>query len=210
MDPSTAEPERPPAPPPPPSADRVLRRHHPPEGSEGGTDQSALWRGRHSRCVLRLPQQLQKHRCQDGCQRRGRGPGPGGGELGATAVDAVLRAPVPGHSAECVKVPRCVDCAVAGDKSVCWWCTTCFCTRTLCRVCQSPQVCGLEWLRINHSLWDFGERDSSVVRAPDSWLKGHRFKSLQEQWENFLLQGHLSVLTLISVSVPPLCYCSST
>ena len=123
-------------------------------------------------------------------------------------VDDVLHASVPGHSAECVKVPRCVDCAVAGDKSVCWWCTTCFCTRTLCRVCQSPQVCGLEWL-INHSLWDFGEHDGSVGRAPDSWLKGHGFESQQEQQENFLLQGQLSVLTLISVSVPPLCYRSS-
>ena len=28
--------------------------------------------------------------------------------------------------------------------------------------------------------------------------------------EDFLLQGHLSVLTLISVSVPPPCYGSST
>ena len=33
---------------------------------------------------------------------------------------------------------------------------------------------------------------------------------LHERWENFLLQGRLSVLTLISVSVPPPCYRSST
>ena len=52
--------------------------------------------------------------------------------------------------------------------------------------------------------------DSSVVRALDSWLKGHGFESLLERWENFLLQGRLSVLTLISVSVPPPCYHSST
>ena len=32
----------------------------------------------------------------------------------------------------------------------------------------------------------------------------------QERQENFLLQGQLSVLALISVSVPPPCYCSST
>ena len=32
----------------------------------------------------------------------------------------------------------------------------------------------------------------------------------QERREDFLLQGHLSVLTLISVSVPPPCYGSST
>ena len=52
--------------------------------------------------------------------------------------------------------------------------------------------------------------DSSVVRAPDSWLKGRGFESQQERRENYLLQGHLSVLTLISVSVPPPCYHSST
>ena len=45
--------------------------------------------------------------------------------------------------------------------------------------------------------------DSSVVRVPDSWLKGCGFKSLQQEQENFLLQGRLSVLTLISVSVHP-------
>ena len=49
-----------------------------------------------------------------------------------------------------------------------------------------------------------------VVRAPDSWSKGRGFESLQEQRENVLLQGQLSVLTLISVSVPPPCYRSST
>ena len=39
--------------------------------------------------------------------------------------------------------------------------------------------------------------DSSVAWVPNSWLKGCKFKSLQEQQENFLLQGQLSVLTLI-------------
>ena len=48
-----------------------------------------------------------------------------------------------------------------------------------------------------------GSGDSSVVRVPDSWLKGCGFESLQERRENFLLQGQLCVLTLISVSVPP-------
>ena len=64
----------------------------------------------------------------------------------------------------------------------------------------------------HYSLWVgyMGGGDSSAVRAPDSWLKGRGFESLQEQQENFLLQGQLSVLTLISVSVPPLCYRSST
>ena len=55
-----------------------------------------------------------------------------------------------------------------------------------------------------------GGGDSSVVRAPDSWLKGRGFESLLERRENFLLHGQLSVLTLISVSVPPPCYHSST
>ena len=41
-------------------------------------------------------------------------------------------------------------------------------------------------------------------RAADSWPKGPGFKSPQELWENFLLQGQLSVLTLISVPVLPL------
>ena len=31
-------------------------------------------------------------------------------------------------------------------------------------------------------------------RAPDSWLKGRGFESLQEQRENFILRGQLSVL----------------
>ena len=48
-----------------------------------------------------------------------------------------------------------------------------------------------------------GRGVSSVVRAPGSWLKGHGSKSLQKWWENFLVQGHLFVLTRVSVSVPP-------
>ena len=42
--------------------------------------------------------------------------------------------------------------------------------------------------------------DSSV---PDLWLKGHGFESPPEWWKNFLLQGQLSVQTLILVSIPP-------
>ena len=49
--------------------------------------------------------------------------------------------------------------------------------------------------------------DRSVLRALDSLLKGHGFEFW---WENFHLQGQLSMLTLTSVSVPPQCYCSST
>ena len=52
--------------------------------------------------------------------------------------------------------------------------------------------------------------DSLVVRALDSWSKGPWFESPREQWENYLLHSQLSVLTLLLVSIPPLCYCSST
>ena len=40
-------------------------------------------------------------------------------------------------------------------------------------------------------------RDSLLVRAPDSWLKGPEFESQQKRQENFLLQSQLCVLTLI-------------
>ena len=39
------------------------------------------------------------------------------------------------------------------------------------------------------NLRDWGAGDSSVVRAPDSWLKGRGFESLQNRLESFLLQG---------------------
>ena len=68
----------------------------------------------------------------------------------------------------------------------------------------------LSWYKWSLVPWIHGGGDSSVVRAPDSWLKGRGFESLLERRENFLLQGRLSVLTLISVSVPPPCYHSST
>ena len=55
-----------------------------------------------------------------------------------------------------------------------------------------------------------GSGNSSVVREPDSWLKGCRFESLQERRENFLLQGQLSVLTFYFSIRSNLCYCSST
>ena len=65
----------------------------------------------------------------------------------------------------------------------------------------------LQWLAIKLNLsvnGGVGGGDSSVVRAPDSWLKGRGFESLLERRENFLLQGRLSVLTLISGSTPVL------
>ena len=45
--------------------------------------------------------------------------------------------------------------------------------------------------------------DSSVVRAPDSWLKGRGFESLQERRESFLLQGQLFVLTYFGIRSTP-------
>ena len=58
--------------------------------------------------------------------------------------------------------------------------------------------------------YPMGSGDSLVVRAPDLWSKGRGFESLLGRRENFLFQGQLSMLTLISVSVPPPCYRSST
>ena len=52
--------------------------------------------------------------------------------------------------------------------------------------------------------------DGSVVRAPDSWSKGRGFESRQEWRKPFLHRCQPSVLTLISVSVPPPCYRSRT
>ena len=53
--------------------------------------------------------------------------------------------------------------------------------------------------------------NSSVVIAPDSRENGRGFESLQERQDFFfLLRVQHSVLTLISVSVPPPCYRSST
>ena len=48
-----------------------------------------------------------------------------------------------------------------------------------------------------------GSSDSSVVGAPDSCQKGLGFESPPERQESFLLHVKLSVLILISVSVPP-------
>ena len=71
------------------------------------------------------------------------------------------------------------------------------------------KVCFCDISRPHQNAVVIWERDSSVVKALDSWLKGCGFESLQEQQDNFLLQGQLSVLTLILVSVPSPCYRSS-
>ena len=88
-------------------------------------------------------------------------------------------------------------CSVMEDTSVCASAEERSCQKGVYIVRRSEKQAG-------------GGGDSSVVRAPDSWLKGRGFESLLERRENFLLQGRLSVLTLISVSVPPPCYHSST
>ena len=54
-----------------------------------------------------------------------------------------------------------------------------------------------------HARCMYGGGDSSVVREPDSWLKGRGFESLQERRENFLLQSQLSVLTLFRYPFHP-------
>ena len=79
------------------------------------------------------------------------------------------------------------------------------------KLCQTPGLARTRTIfKGSLWLWPLGGGDSSVVRAPDSWLKGRGFESLLERREKFLLQGRLSVLTLISVSVAPPCYHSST
>ena len=71
-------------------------------------------------------------------------------------------------------------------------------------------LCNGDWFAMvtvlcsgDYTLATLGSGCSSVVRAPDSWLKDRGFKSLLEQLDNFLLQDKLSVLTLILVSIPP-------
>ena len=53
--------------------------------------------------------------------------------------------------------------------------------------------------------WKWGQ-----LQSADSWSKGCGFETQQERQKKLFLHGQLSVLTLISVSVSPLCYCSST
>ena len=59
------------------------------------------------------------------------------------------------------------------------------------------KVLAAEW-EVDHMLyWKvMGGQDSLLVRGPDSWSKGCKFESWQEQQENFLLQSQVCVLTL--------------
>jgi len=61
------------------------------------------------------------------------------------------------------------------------------------------------WTVINNLWFERAAREQGWLggRVADLWSKGLRSESLQEWWDNFLLQGQLPVLTLISVSVPP-------
>ena len=79
------------------------------------------------------------------------------------------------------------DCPHDWQMSTVIWCPYCDCH------CDCPH----DWQMIA------GSGDSSVVRAPGSWSKGCGFKSLLERRENFLLQGQLSVLTLIRYPFHP-------
>ena len=82
---------------------------------------------------------------------------------------------------------------IVGDSGLCCACVTSFeHWLTPLRV-ELPS--GLA--RSKTSRW-IGSGDSSVVRAPDSWLKCRGFESLQERRDKFLPQGQFSVLTLIS------------
>ena len=89
--------------------------------------------------------------------------------------------------------------------------SVCVCVRVRACVCACVRacvVCSVCTSQHSGKLY-YWEQDSSVVRVPDLWLKGCRFESQQEQRENCLPQGQLSVLTLISVSIPTPCYHSS-
>ena len=74
---------------------------------------------------------------------------------------------------------------------------------------QAAQEQNVKFVVALHCVQESGSRNSSVVRAKVLWSKGRGFESLQERWEDFLLQGQLSVVTLVSVSFPPLCFCRS-
>ena len=49
---------------------------------------------------------------------------------------------------------------------------------------------------------NLGSGAGSVVGAPDSWLKGRGFESLQERRENFIIQGQLPALTRSAPTLP--------
>ena len=76
--------------------------------------------------------------------------------------------------------------------SVAWWCPF-----------IPASFLGLDLPSFKVTVTSDGEWDSSVVRAPDSWLKGRGFESLLERRENFLLQGRLSVLTHFGIHSTP-------
>ena len=63
--------------------------------------------------------------------------------------------------------------------------------------CTNP----LHAKRISELLNNVGG-DNSVVRVPDSLLKGCGFEFLQE-WQNFLLQGRLSLLNSFGIRSTP-------
>ena len=57
--------------------------------------------------------------------------------------------------------------------------------------------------------YHLGSGDSSVVECQTYHHQKVSGSSPGESSRRFFLQGQLSVLTLILVSVPPLCYCSN-
>ena len=62
-------------------------------------------------------------------------------------------------------------------------------------------------MKINPPGGGGGGKDGSVIERR---IRGLGFEGLQERWYKFLLQGHLSSLTLITVSLLLPCYRSST
>ena len=84
---------------------------------------------------------------------------------------------------------------------------------SLIAVCSFYLIC---WMKLNKQKLKVGFHTLFVVVDVNAWGAGiaqwleRRTRDRKERRENFLLQGQLSVLTLISVSVPPPCYRSST
>ena len=88
--------------------------------------------------------------------------------------------------------------------------TSLYFLQTLWHYYQQTWLPPERWRWIYHHLQHYYWGVAQWLERRTHDRKGRGFESLLERWENSILQGWLSVLTLISVSVPPPCYRSST
>ena len=86
---------------------------------------------------------------------------------------------------------------------------TCHCFGSVRWEVSSSHYTGTRGCDLSGACIVLGSRHSSAVRVLDLWSKGCGFECQQRRQQTFLLQGQLSVLTFISVSIPPLCCHSS-